>query len=298
MTATGDETAVERLVRFARRFDTYFGELLQASTDVPEELATAIRYSALAPGKRLRPFLVVRCGELCGSESQTVWPAAAAVESVHAFSLIHDDLPAMDNDDLRRGQLTCHKKFGEATAILAGDSLVVLAFEILVKQVVDSGVARRLCAELAEGAGCRGMIGGQALDILQQGLPPALAMTESIHLRKTAALFRAACRMGAVAGTADEGQIDRLGRFGEKLGRAFQIADDLLDVTTGTESLGKASGKDLAAGKQTYPRAAGIEQSIAAATRFATEAIAELDPFASAADDLRELARFVTQRRR
>jgi geranylgeranyl diphosphate synthase type II len=281
---------------FALRFDQEFQLLLDRRTKTPPALADAVRYSALAPGKRLRPFLLVRCCEICGGTAESAFPAAAAVECVHAFSLVHDDLPAMDNDDLRRGRPTCHRQFGEALAILAGDALLVLAFECLTEQVQDPGITARLCAELAFATGASGMIGGQAEDILGESQPPDHGRTESIHRRKTAALIRAACRMGAQAARAGGERVDALGRYGEKLGLAFQIADDLLDVLGKEADLGKAAGKDARKAKQTYPRSVGIEKSREIANSLAAAASAELDRFGREAADLRDLAGYVVER--
>ncbi len=286
----------ERLRAFAAKFDRRFDAYLTPAHGVPPELPAAMRYSALAPGKRLRPYLVTRCCELVGGETGTVWPVAAAVECVHAFSLIHDDLPAMDDDDLRRGQPTCHRKFDEATAILAGDALVVLAFELLTREVADRDVASRLVLELASGTGWAGMIGGQAADVHGQSKPPSLEQVKYIHAHKTARLFETACRLGAIAGHADAGKLASAGRYGQMVGRAFQIADDLLDVTAGPTALGKDVGKDAMAGKQTFPRCVGVEGSRAAARNAVETAIAALGVFGPEADDLRELAEYVVDR--
>jgi len=286
----------DRLRNFAVEFDRRFGDYLTPRSDIPRELLEAIRYSALAPGKRIRPYLVVRCCELAGGSREDAWAVAAAVECVHTFSLVHDDLPAMDDDDLRRGRPTTHKQFGEAMAILAGDALVVLAFELLAHHVADRRLAGEMALELAERTGWAGMIGGQAADIAGQSQSPSLERTQFIHERKTAALFEAACRLGAMAGRGQPDAITALGEFGRCLGRAFQIADDLLDVISTAEKSGKAVGKDVAAGKQSYPRCVGVERSRAAANAAAAAAVAELERFGAAADDLRELARYVASR--
>lgn len=286
----------EFLKEFAQQFDREFQLLLKHHVIAPPTLADAIQYSALAPGKRLRPFLLVRCCEICGGTAESALPAAAAVECVHAFSLVHDDLPAMDNDDLRRGQPTCHKRFGEALAILAGDALLALAFELLSKQIHDPRISSQLCAELAFATGASGMIGGQAEDILGESQMPDANLTESIHRRKTASLIRAACRMGALVAGADGNRVDALGRFGEKLGLAFQIADDLLDVLGNEADLGKTAGKDARKAKQTYPRCFGIEKSRETADRLAAAARTELDRFGREAADLRDLTRYVVER--
>jgi len=309
-----DLTITDRLRAFATAFDREFERLLAADADVPPRLAEAMAYSALAPGKRVRPYVVCRAHALCGGMdprkttagrdvgrrdqawSVAVLPIAAAIECVHAFSLIHDDLPAMDDDDLRRGRPTNHVKFGEAMAILAGDALLALAFELVARDAPDGSDVRRMTLELARGAGWAGMIGGQAADVLAETEPPDAAIVDYIHTRKTARLFQASARLGSIAAAAPDATIDALGRYGLQLGRAFQIADDLLDVTASSEQIGKATGKDASAGKQTYPRCVSIAETRRLAARAAADAIAALDEFGPAADDLRALARFVVDR--
>ncbi len=281
---------------FSVEFDRRFEFLLTPADSVPDALQQAMRYSALAPGKRLRPFLVVRCCELVGGSRDSVWHVAAAIECVHAFSLIHDDLPAMDDDDLRRGRPTCHKAFDEATAVLAGDALLALAFGLLADHTPDPAQGVRLVSELASGAGWCGMIGGQAADIAGEKQPASVDLAKYIHDRKTAALFRTACRLGALMGGGAVEQIDALGQFGHELGVSFQIADDLLDVSASDEEIGKRTGKDADAGKQSYPRCVGITASRASARASAAAALAQLQPFASEADDLRQLAVYVVDR--
>ncbi len=285
----------ETLRAFAVEFDKRLGDYLSA-VDVPTPLLNAVRYSALAHGKRIRPYLVVRCCELSGGHQNDAWSAAAAVECVHAFSLIHDDLPAMDDDDLRRGQPTTHKKFGEALAILAGDALLALAFELIARDQADHDRIAAMTLELARQTGWSGMIGGQAADILGQGTPSSEKLVEYIHQRKTACLFEASCRIGALAGKGDSGANDALARFGRHLGRAFQIADDLLDVTASAGALGKKSGKDESAGKQTYPQCVGVDASRAMGLEESQAAVAQLLEFGDKAEDLRALAGFVVSR--
>lgn len=284
------------LQAFAASFDPWFEDLLKPPDDAPGELIEAVRYSALAPGKRLRPYLVVRCCEVVGGAPDSARPVAAAVECIHAFSLIHDDLPAMDDDDLRRGRPTCHKKFGEAVAILAGDALVTLAFELIGRHATDAPTAANMMLELARGAGWSGMIGGQAADVLGESAPPSPARATYIHERKTACLFATACRLGAMAGKAAKPEVECLARYGRDLGRAFQITDDLLDVTSTKQQMGKAVGKDSAANKQTFPRCVGVEESRRIAAQAVEQAIGELETFGSATDDLRVLARYVIDR--
>ena len=218
------------------------------------------------------------------------------MECIHAFSLVHDDLPALDNDDLRRGRPTAHRQFGEAMAILAGDALVMLAFELIAHHTSDAAYARAMTLELARGAGWSGMIGGQAVDITGNQAAPSIELIRYIHDRKTASLFAASCRIGAIAGGGREELVAALGRYGMHLGRAFQIADDLLDVTSNVQTLGKSAGKDAVAGKQTYPACVGVEASRAEIDRAVVAATEELHQFVQTADDLRALARYAGSR--
>ncbi len=284
------------LKRWAADFDGKFAALLESAEEAPPELVEAMRYSALAPGKRLRPYLVWRWCESAGGTAAQALPPAAAVECVHAFSLIHDDLPAMDDDDLRRGRPACHKQFGEAMAILAGDALLALAFEIIARHTPDPARASAMIGELACGAGWAGMIGGQAADVIGEVQPATRDRAEYVHRRKTARLFEAACKLGALAAGGDAVWVQAAGRYGRSLGSAFQIADDLLDVTATAEQMGKGIGKDSGAGKQTFPAAVGIEASRQAAGEAAEQAIASLDALPDAPDDLAVLARFVVDR--
>ena len=287
---------VASIKAFAVAFDRRLESFLTPRGVVPDELHQAMRYSALAPGKRLRPFLVVRCCELVGGSRDSSWHVAAAIECVHAFSLIHDDLPAMDDDDLRRGRPTCHKAFGEAAAILAGDALLALAFSLLADATPDAAVGVQLVSELASGSGWSGMIGGQAADVAGETKSPSLDLAKYIHDRKTGALFRTACRLGAIIGGGSQNQIGALGQFGQELGVSFQIADDLLDVSACEQDTGKRTGKDAGAGKQSYPRCVGIGASRTAARASATAAARQLEPFGTMADDLRHLAVYVVDR--
>lgn len=295
--STAPVNILDTLSAFARQFESTLAGMLTPDADMPEMLAEAMRYSVLEGGKRVRAFIVTRGCELCGGTAQMAAPAAVALECVHAFSLVHDDLPAMDNDDLRRGRPTCHKAFGEAIAILAGDGLLTVAFEIIATRIVDPARATAAVAELARGTGWAGMIAGQTRDILGERQPPDLALTRQIHLQKTARLFEAAGRLGAISAGADAKHSEALRNYGRHLGRAFQIADDLLDLTGTTEQMGKAVTKDAGAGKQTYPAAAGVPASQEAAREAMSAAMAALDIFGPAADDLRALARFVVDRR-
>ena len=286
----------DTLRAFAAEFDPRFDQYLTA-TDIPQELFEAVRYSALAPGKRIRPYLVIECCKLVGGKVDDAWPAAAAVECIHAFSLVHDDLPALDNDDLRRGRPTTHKKFGEAIAILAGDALVMLAFELASSKMADPVSARAVTVTLARAAGWQGMIGGQAMDLIGQIRPASESTTRDIHDRKTARLFAAASKIGADMGKSQPGTSNTLWDFGIHLGHAFQIADDLLDVTASADALGKSTGKDAAAGKQTYPACVGVEASRVALHCKVEAAIVELSMFGPEADPLREVARYAASRK-
>ncbi len=296
-TRPGEDIAT-RLRTWAEGFEPVLHRFLEPGEAVPRKLAEAMHYAAQSGGKRVRPFLVTRACELCGGAAEQAAPAAVAIECVHAFSLVHDDLPAMDDDDLRRGKPTCHKAFGEAMAILAGDGLVTLAFELLATKIADPAVAARAVAELARATGWEGMIGGQTTDILSENLTPDLSLVERIHRYKTARLIEGAARLGAICARADDAKLESVSTYAQNLGLAFQVADDLLDVTSTAEELGKAAGKDATAGKQTYPGVIGIDASRALAKELAEKAEAALAIFGRAADDLRALARFVVERRK
>lgn len=270
-----------------------------ALADAPEKLAEAIRYSLLAGGKRLRPALLLETWHACSASRVAVGNAilgsAAAVELIHTFSLVHDDLPAMDDDDLRRGVPTNHKVFGEAMAILAGDAMTTLAFEVL-GRTAPADLVAPLVIELARSAGPVGMIGGQVLDMQSQGAALPVEALSQVHRLKTGALVTAACRMGAILARAGDAQLDAVTRFGAHLGLAFQIADDLLDVTASAEAVGKATGKDAAAGKNTYPALLGVEEARQAARGQSEAAIEALAGFGAGAEGLRGLARYTVER--
>ena len=224
--------------------------------------------------------------------------AAAAIEMVHTYSLIHDDLPAMDDDDMRRGKPTCHKAFDEATAILTGDALLTLAFEILAKEIDRPTVAIKLIRQLAEDAGASGMIAGQMADLKAQEFTGTKKILEYIHIHKTAKIFRCAAAMGAFCGGATQKQLDCLCEYGLKVGLAFQIADDILDATASSEQLGKTAGKDLKAAKCTYPAVVGSEEARVLQEQVTSQAVAALKPFGAKADTLREFAQALLQRTR
>jgi geranylgeranyl diphosphate synthase type II len=265
----------------------------------PAQLAAAMRYSVLGGGKRLRPVLCLMAAEACGAEAQAALPAACAVEMVHTYSLIHDDLPAMDDDDLRRGRPTCHKAFDEATAILAGDALLTLAFEILATQIRSTRAAIGCVRALAEAAGAAGMVGGQMADLLAEGRSDGTPLElEAIHRRKTGALLRAALRMGAIIAGADARRRAALDSYGRAVGLAFQIVDDLLDVQGDEAKLGKRVRKDFGLGKWTYPGFLGIEESRQRARQLADEAIAALAPLGPGGERLKALALDLLERER
>ena len=269
----------------------------------PDPLREAIGYSLLAPGKRLRPMLVLMAAEACGGSLAAAMPAACAVEMIHAYSLIHDDLPAMDDDDLRRGRPTCHKVFGEALAILAGDGLLSLAFQVLAEGIRPPAVASACCAALAEASGPCQLVGGQADDIAQSQARPDLAVQdrqhlESIHARKTGAMIRVSLRLGGMAVGAAAESLHALDEYGRRLGLAFQITDDLLDVRSTEADMGKRVGKDAEKGKITFPGLLGVDESAAYAGQLIAEACAAVEPLAPQAEGLIALARYVLERNR
>lgn len=264
----------------------------------PSRLTEAIRYSLLSGGKRLRPLLVLMATEACGGEEARALPAACAVELIHCYSLIHDDLPAMDDDDLRRGKPTNHKVFGEAFAILAGDALLTYAFELLARHLEPPAVAARCCLILAEAAGACGMVGGQADDIAAAFTVGDLETLERLHARKTGALLTASLRMGAAIGEATSEQEVALAAFGARIGLAFQIIDDLLDVEGNVAAVGKQVGKDSRQGKLTYPSLLGIEASRRRAEQLVAEAIHSLAIFGPRGHRLDALAHYVLERDR
>ena len=269
------------------------------SSDSDGPLFDAMRYSTLAGGKRLRPFLVLNSAALFEVPPEWAMPSAAAIEMVHTYSLVHDDLPTMDDDDLRRGQPTCHKKFDEATAILAGDSLLTLAFELAAAPDghPDPAVRAEIVHSLAIAAGGVGMAGGQMMDLAAAEGDLDLAAVTRLQERKTGALFRFSCTAGAILAKRQGVEREALGRYADNIGLAFQIADDLLDVEGNAADLGKAVGKDAAAGKATFVDLLGREQARLRATQLAEDAVMALAPFGEAADLLRDVARYIVARR-
>lgn len=285
----------DALAEVRSQVDRVLDEFTRFPRGCPPRLAEAIRYSLLAPGKRLRPTLVLWAAEACGCASGAAMPAACAVEMVHCYSLIHDDLPAMDDDDLRRGRPTCHKAFDEATAILAGDALLALAFEVTASHTHPAAAAM-CCAALARAAGPTALVGGQADDLAAESDGGGLQKLESIHERKTGAMIRVSLELGGIIAGASTEQQRALDAYGQRLGLAFQIADDLLDVRGDETSLGKRVGKDLDHGKLTFPGVLGIDESLRRAQLLIDEACAAISPLGSPAGKLDALARYVLER--
>nr|WP_282449460.1 farnesyl diphosphate synthase [Roseibium sp. CAU 1639] len=272
--------------------------LLPDETARPGRLLAAMRHGALNGGKRLRPILVYETAKMFGRVDDGVLKAACALELVHCYSLVHDDLPAMDDDDLRRGQPTVHKAYDEATAILAGDALLTLAFDVIAEEAVhkDPGVRLTLSRELARASGIGGMAGGQMLDLESEHRDRTEAEIRQLQSMKTGALLRYACRAGARLADAPEADIDRLTRFGEVIGLAFQLADDLLDVEASPEVMGKATGKDAEAGKATLVRLWGVDKTRAELVRLQREADKLLGSYGPRAETLSALASFIVSR--
>ncbi len=262
----------------------------------------SMRYSLFVGGKRIRPIICLAAGRSISDApeiEEILLPAACALECIHTYSLIHDDLPAMDNDDLRRGQPTCHKKFGEAEAILAGDGLLTYAFSLLSNPNLPGPKTKtrlQLIAVLAHAAGSQGMVGGQYLDIASEEKTIPFDLLKTIHRSKTGALITAAVRMGALAAQANQGQLEALTRYGDAVGLAFQIVDDLLDVTASTEQLGKTAGTDAQQGKATYPAFFGKEKTRALAKEAVDSALEALSSFDERAEPLRALAQYIFSR--
>jgi len=269
---------------------------LPAENETPTRLHAAMRHAVLGGGKRIRPRLVHASGHLLGADVDALDAAAVAIELIHAYSLVHDDLPAMDDDDLRRSRPTVHVAFDEATAILVGDALQALAFRVLATTPVPATVRIDLVATLAEAAGSRGMCGGQQLDMDATGQSLALNQLEQLHALKTGALIRASVRLGALIGGADAGLLTRLDGFAADLGLAFQIRDDILDVEADAAQLGKTAGKDAAQDKSTYPALVGLDGSKKLLVALAEKMKAALGPLDDRADALRAVAEFAVAR--
>lgn len=274
-------------------------ETLADPEERPKILHAAMHYSLFAGGKRLRPILTIAACEAVGGGKEDALYAACAIECIHTYSLIHDDLPALDNDDLRRGRPTCHKAFGEAVAILAGDALLTAAFEIIAKTPhPDKGAVVKAVYEIAVAAGSLGMVGGQAVDIESEGKEVEFPELEYIHIHKTGKLIRASVRCGAILGGTDAEGLKALTRYGESVGLAFQIADDILDVEGSTKDLGKATGGDAKKGKATYPSLMGVAESRRLANELVERAVSALSGFGERAEPLRAIAGFITARKK
>jgi geranylgeranyl diphosphate synthase type II len=280
--------------------DAALDRLIPLEKQHPESIHKAMRHSVFAGGKRLRPVLCMEAGRMvAGSLPARIDELGAALEMLHTYSLIHDDLPALDNDDLRRGRPTCHKAFGEALAILAGDALQTQAYEVLARLQCPAEARVRIIEEIARGTGTiDGMIGGQVVDLEAEHTRPTAEMLEYIHRSKTAALITASLVSGGLYAGAKDSQVAKLRAFGLAIGLAFQIVDDVLDVTQTSEQLGKTAGKDTASEKATYPALFGVEASVQKADALVTQAFAELESFGEQAETLKELARFLVERKK
>lgn len=291
-----DNASTADLDALRRDVDLALAERLSLDAGCPERLAEAMRYAVLAPGKRLRPLLTLLACRACGGEPPQAMPAACAVEFIHAYSLVHDDLPAMDDDDLRRGLPTCHKQFDEATAILVGDALQARAFEVLATELTPASVAAGACAALGRAAGPTQLVGGQADDLAGADAGDDLHRLEAIHHRKTAAMILVSLELGALTAQASDQQRDALAVYGRCFGLAFQITDDLLDARGDEQQVGKRVGKDADRGKLTYTTLVGIDESRQQVDRLVAEGQQALDVFGPAADPLRALIRKLVDR--
>ena len=278
--------------------DAALDRLMPGEDAQPPSIHRAMRYSVQAGGKRVRPILCLESARIFTADVTQVLSVACALEFIHTYSLIHDDLPALDNDDLRRGKPTCHRKFGEATAILAGDALLTLAFETIANASIEPARRVAILSHVAASAGTvNGMVGGQVADLEAEGQAIQPADLEYIHRSKTAALIRASVVAGTIGGGADDDDVARLKRFGETIGWAFQVVDDILDVEESSAALGKTAGKDAAQQKATYPSLYGLEKSRQFAKELEARAMAEIEPYGPRAARLRELAELIVHRR-
>jgi geranylgeranyl diphosphate synthase, type II len=280
--------------------DRALERLIPAETQHPASIHKAMRHSVFAGGKRLRPILCREAGRMIdGKLPEGIDELGAALEMLHTYSLIHDDLPALDNDDLRRGRPTCHVVFGEATAILAGDALQTQAYEVLSRLQCPAVARVRIIEEIAHGTGTiDGMIGGQVVDLEAEHSKPDLPTLEYIHRAKTAALITASLVSGGIYAGGEAEDIKCLRSFGQQVGLAFQIVDDVLDITQTSEQLGKTAGKDTAAEKTTYPALFGIDESVKKADALIASAFTQLDPFGERAATLKEIARYLVERKK
>jgi farnesyl diphosphate synthase len=288
------------LIAYSARADDVLSRTLPPDEQSPQDLHRAMRYAVLGGGKRLRPVLAYTSGVALGASLESLDASAAAVEIIHAYSLVHDDLPAMDDDSLRRGRPTCHVEFGEAMAILAGDALQALAFEVLASDATlpnAPGIHVEMLATLAAACGSHGMAGGQALDLAAVGKHLTPQQLEQMHVHKTGALIRASVRLGALAsGCEDKALLDALDHYGHSIGLAFQIRDDILDIEGDSAMIGKTAGKDAAAEKPTYPGILGMSEARAQLRHFTDVAIAAVGPLGARANDLIAIARYVAER--
>lgn len=279
------QTVVERLL----------DEYLPKEERFPSLIHKAMRYSVFSGGKRLRPILVLECCSVCGGDERNAYPAAAAVEYIHTYSLIHDDLPCMDDDDIRRGKPTSHRVFGEAIAVLAGDGLLTAAFGTL-SHINDTELMKKVLSEIAEAVGSTGMVGGQTLDITPPDKEPYREYVYSIHKLKTASLIRASCRIGAFFAYPSAEKMAAISTYGRNIGLAFQITDDILDETATQQQLGKKTQKDRGRGRITYPLVFGLEESKREAKRLVSEALEALRIFDERGENLSALAEFIVNR--
>ena len=283
------------------KIDRFLDQVVPDGQGLPKTLYESMRYSLLGGGKRIRPILTLAAADAVGTQNDEILPLAAALELIHTYSLVHDDLPAMDNDDYRRGRLTNHKVFGDGMAILAGDALLTMAFELCSQPTADgsttSGQQVQIIQELAMGSGHGGMVGGQVLDIQAENQDIDLVTLQTIHNYKTGRLIRAAVRIGGIFAGADSSQLDSLTGYAEDIGLAFQIADDVLNMTGTREELGKDAGTDAKRGKKTYPTFYGVEGARELGDQCVKRAIQRLERFDHQADPLRALAEYVMSRR-
>lgn len=289
------------LERKRQEVDHFLESVMPAEHAPPANLHKAMRYSLFAGGKRVRPILAIAAQETLGGSAAAILPIASSLELIHTYSLIHDDLPAMDNDDYRRGKPTNHKVFGEAMAILAGDALLTMAFDIVSRPELVNGLDPfaqvRVIQELAAGSGNVGMVGGQVADIEAEGQDINLATLEAVHRWKTGKLIRASVRIGSIVGGARDEQLDALTGYAEDIGLAFQIADDVLNVVGSREELGKDANTDASRGKKTYPTFFGVDGARKLAEERVASALHHLKDFGPTAEPLRELARYITARK-
>lgn len=290
---------ISELKKRAALVDEALERYLPAQKAYPAVIHEAMRYSLFAGGKRLRPVLALAAAEVVGGDTEKILPAACTLELIHTYSLIHDDLPAMDDDDFRRGRPTCHKKYGEAMAILAGDALLTLAFEVLARGAADGLLPEketvRVIAEVGMAAGTTGLVGGQVVDMLSSDTVDHITL-EYIHSRKTGALYRASVRLGAILSGADEVSLARLTEYAEYLGLAFQIADDILDIRGDASKIGKPVKSDIKNKKATYPALYGMDKAVLKARESMEKGLSALEIFGAEANFLRELIHFVVTR--